>query len=146
MWRRKPGGVGEEVPRGAVRETGVLFDVPYGQLHPGMSPVEGVRFDRGQFGAGGEGMVSPVRATVRLGGIRQPGAAHNHPYPTMLSFPGGGEEGLRYLRLAVLGVADGFPPVLSDVRYCFSDLGILRYGGACIHVCVRWGSLPCGWV
>ena len=116
---RKPGGVGEEVSRGAVRETGVLFDVPYGQLHPGMSPVEGVRFDRGQFGAGGEGMVSPVGPQLRLGGIRQPGAAHNHPYPTMLSFPGGGEEGLRYLRLAVLGVADGFPSLYT----CLCEAG-----------------------
>ena len=52
-----------------MRETGVLFDVPDGQLHPGMSPVKGVRFDREQFGAGGEGVVSPVGPKLRLGGM-----------------------------------------------------------------------------
>ena len=49
------------------------FDVSYGQLHSGMGPVEGVCFGRGQFGAGGEGVVSPVGPQLRLGGICQPG-------------------------------------------------------------------------
>ena len=104
------------------------FDVPDGQLHPGMSPVKGVRFDREQFGVGGEGVVSPVGPQLRLGGICQPGAAHHHPYPTMLSLllGGGDKGGLGHLRLTVLGIADGFPPFFGDVRYCLSDVGILR--------------------
>ena len=42
------------------------FDVPDGQLHSGMGPVKGVCFGRGQFGAGGEGVVSPVGPKLRL--------------------------------------------------------------------------------
>lgn len=56
----KPGCVGEEVPRRTVRQPGMFFEVPYGQLRSGMGPVETVCYDRGQFGVGGERMISPV--------------------------------------------------------------------------------------
>ena len=86
----------------------MLFDVPYRQLHSGMGPVESIRFDRGQFGVGSEGVVSPVGPQLPLDGVCQPGAAHNHPYPATLSLScGGAEEGFRYLRFTLLGIVDG---------------------------------------
>ena len=54
----------------------MVFEVPYGQLRAGMGPVVGVGLYGGEFGVGGKRMVSPVGPQLRLGGIRQPGAAH----------------------------------------------------------------------
>ena len=129
----KPGGVGEEVPRRAVGETGMLFDVSYGQLRAGMGPVVGVGLYGSEFGVGGEGMVSPVGPQLRLGGIRQPGAAHHHPHATMLPFLGGTEGGLGHLRFAALGVVDGFPLGLFEVGDSRFDLPILGYGDRPFH-------------
>ena len=66
----KPGGVGEEVPRRAVGQPGVVFDVPYGQLRAGMGPVIGIGLYGRLFGVGGEGVVSPVGPQLGLGGDR----------------------------------------------------------------------------
>ena len=116
----------KKFPDGQCERPACCFDVPDGQFHSGMGPVEGVGRNGRLFGVGGEGVVSPVGPQLRLGGICQAGAAHHHPHPMTLTLLGGGKGGLCYLRLAVLGVADGLPVVLFDVRDCLSDVGILR--------------------
>ena len=130
---RKPGGVGEEVPRRAVRQPGVLFEVSYCQLRAGMCPVIGIGLYGRWFGVGGEGMVSPVGPQLRLGGIRQSGAAYHHPHPTAFPSLGGTEGGLGHLRFAALGIADGFPLGLFDVGDSRFDLPILGYGDRPFH-------------
>ena len=73
----EPGGVGEEPARGAVLEPGAVFEVADGELDGGVVAVELVDVDGRQVEVGDEGVVTPVGPQLRLGGIGEPGAAHD---------------------------------------------------------------------
>ena len=75
----EPGGVGEEPARGAVLEPGAFFEVADGELDGGVVAVELVDGDGGRVEVGDEGVVSPVGPQLGLGGVGEPGAAHDEP-------------------------------------------------------------------
>lgn len=56
----QPGGVGEEVPGGAVLEAGALFDVAHGEFDGGVIAVELVERDGFALDVGDERVVTPV--------------------------------------------------------------------------------------
>jgi hypothetical protein len=71
----EPGGVGEEPARGAVGETGAVFEVADGELDGGVVAVELVSLDCGCVDVGDEGVMAPLRPELGLDGIGESGAA-----------------------------------------------------------------------
>ena len=102
---RKPGGVGEEVPRRAVRQPGVGFDVSDGQLGAGMGPVIGIGLYGRLFGVGGKGMVTPVGPQLRLGRVGQAGAAYHRGLSNRLCE---GVGSLGFIGSGLVGWGSGF--------------------------------------
>ena len=106
----QPGGVGEEVPRGAVLEARPLFEISDGELDVGMGTVEGVGATVSSVDVGDKGVVPPVGPQ---GGLRsgQPGAAHDEHASAL------GVGRLGHLGLAVLGVGDWTQPPRRSRRW-----------------------------
>ena len=62
-----PRRIGEEPPRWTVNQSGVVFDIPHGQLHAGVIAVHPVGLHGGKKTVvGEEGVMSPIRPQLRL--------------------------------------------------------------------------------
>ena len=70
-------------PGGAVVETGAVFEVADGELDGGVVAVELVDLDGRRLDVGDEGVVPPVGPQLCLGGVGEPGAAHDEPDVTL---------------------------------------------------------------
>ena len=73
----EPRGVGEELARRAVRESGAVFEVTDREFDRGVVAVELVDVDGRHVEAGDERVVTPVGPQLRLGRVDEAGAAHD---------------------------------------------------------------------
>ena len=70
----------KNLPGRAVLEPGAFFEVADGELDGGVVAVELVDLDGRQLDVGDERVVAPVGPQPRLGGVGEPGAAHDEPH------------------------------------------------------------------
>ena len=124
----EPGGVGEELARRAVLETGSFLQVPDGEFDGGVGPVEPVRLDRVQLEGGDEGVVTPVRPELSLHRVGEPGAANDEADPTLgplgLAAHPGHVRRLGHVGRPAVGIGDGLPGRLVDRLDAGSHLGV----------------------
>ena len=92
-----------------------------------MIAVELVGLGRRQIEVGDKGVISPVRPQRSLGGLGEPGSAHDEPYLALRSLgrPSAGHvEGLGNLGFTAVAVDDGLPRRLADGLDCGTDVGV----------------------